>query len=161
MKQIFDKAKLANRIHTTFFKVTESLIAVITGGFIGASISEKKLSAITIIFSTVFLLTQLLKFYLDKTVGESILNELWCANELEAQKRISFRDLSNFQRITRSVRALNAATCSIDSVCQQNFQEFVTPILKVFFENSNAQKMRKFSSYCFAMGSTTSKQMAS
>jgi hypothetical protein len=137
MKKIFDKANLAYRIHSTFFKVAESLIAVITGGFIGASISEKSFSAITVLFTVLFLITQLLKFVLDRTVGESILNELWCANELEAQKQLSSRNLSNFQRITRSVRALNEATCSIESVCEQNFPVFVAPILKGFFENSN------------------------
>lgn len=137
MKQVFDKANLAYRIHTTFFKVAESLIAVVAGGFIGASISKGTVSAFTVLFSALFLLTQLLKFYLDKTVGESILNELWCANELEAQKRLSSRNLSNFQRITRSVRALNEATCSIELVCEHNFPVFSTPILKGFFDNSN------------------------
>jgi len=137
MKNLLDRARFALRTTSTFFKVSDALIALLAGGFVGAAIQEQAFSWAALIFSGLFVVIQFIKISLDRTVGESILNELWATHELNQQRTISQRDLSNFHRITKSVRRLNEITCSIDHVCDHSFEAFITPLLDAFFEHSS------------------------
>lgn len=136
MKNIFDRAVSAFRIQSVFFKFSESLISLVAGCFLGATVQDKSFFWPAVIFLILFVTVQLIKFTLDKTIGESILTNLWSEHELENEKQKSLRALSNFQRITRSIQQLNQSTCSIFNVCKDDFKVYIASFLKAFLHDS-------------------------
>lgn len=137
MKNAFDRATRAYKINSLYFKISESLVAVVAGGFVGVAIEHKSLSLWTVVFFSLFAVTQIIKFTLEGTVGESVLKELWSAHKLEQLQRESQRTCSNFERIRRSIVSLNERTCTIEKLCDQGFPAYMRPMLDACFDNPN------------------------
>src|SRR5438128_1843806 len=135
LKQLVSRATMALRVQSTFFKIVEPLSGLAAGAYIGAVVSGVSVKGYAIGFGILFAVTQVIKFTVDKIVGESIIDELWSQHELEVQCQVAERNSKNFHRIKRAVKNLNESTCAIEQTCVAPFDQYIGLLLDPFFDN--------------------------
>lgn len=150
MKNILDKLRKLykiDKIRDIFLQVLEAVIAILTGGYIGAWISidenkvfdKKELTIFLLILTVIFLIFRLLRqFYLPESTIDYIENQL----EIEKKQRELNRKKTIDNYIDNAIKTLNENTCPLDgssenNLCDLNLELGLKDVLKDITQNTN------------------------